>query len=129
MPLLVRLSACALAILRLLSSAHANDIDDVNSFVESGQTSASSDESRTITSSQAARSAAALSQRRDSNRTGQTQDAIGTFTKLTEEYPELPEPYNNLAVLHASGGQFDKARAALKWRFAPTQATQPRTKI
>jgi tetratricopeptide (TPR) repeat protein len=45
---------------------------------------------------------------------GKQEDAIATFTKLTEDYPELPEPYNNLAVLYAGQGQFDKARAALE---------------
>jgi tetratricopeptide (TPR) repeat protein len=40
-------------------------------------------------------------------------DAIAVFTRLTEDYPGLPEPYNNLAVLHAANGQYDKARAAL----------------
>ena len=41
-------------------------------------------------------------------------DAIKVFTALTDDYPELPEPYNNLAVLHASQGQYDKARKALE---------------
>src|SRR6185436_18807689 len=41
-------------------------------------------------------------------------DAIKVFTALTEDYPELPEPYNNLAVLYASQGQYDKARKALE---------------
>ena len=41
-------------------------------------------------------------------------DAIKVFTSLTEDYPELPEPYNNLAVLHASQGQYDKARKSLE---------------
>jgi Flp pilus assembly protein TadD len=45
---------------------------------------------------------------------GRTGDAIATFTGLTQEYPELPEPYNNLAVLYAGQGDFDKARAALE---------------
>jgi Flp pilus assembly protein TadD len=45
---------------------------------------------------------------------GRTTDAIATFTQLTEEYPELPEPYNNLAVLYAGRSEFDKARAALE---------------
>ncbi|MRD47381.1 tetratricopeptide repeat protein [Caenimonas koreensis DSM 17982] len=45
---------------------------------------------------------------------GRVPDAISTFTKLTEEYPELPEPYNNLAVLYAGQGQFEKARATLE---------------
>lgn len=41
-------------------------------------------------------------------------DAIKEFTSLTEDYPELPEPYNNLAVLYASQGQYDKARKSLE---------------
>jgi tetratricopeptide (TPR) repeat protein len=45
---------------------------------------------------------------------GKTSDAIATFTRLTEDYPELPEPYNNLAVLYAGQNQFDKARTALE---------------
>ena len=32
------------------------------------------------------------------------------FTGLTEDYPELPEPYNNLAVLYASQGQYEAAQ-------------------
>lgn len=45
---------------------------------------------------------------------GKTAEAITTFTKLTEEFPDLPEPYNNLAVLYASQNQFDKAKSALE---------------
>ncbi len=56
---------------------------------------------------------------------GQPADAISTFTRLTEDFPELPEPYNNLAVLYASQSQFDKARAALEMaiRTNPSYAT------
>lgn len=43
-----------------------------------------------------------------------TNEAIVAFTALTEDFPELPEPYNNLAVLYASQGAFDKSRAALE---------------
>lgn len=57
--------------------------------------------------------------------TGRTTEAIAVFTRLTEDYPELPEPYNNLAVLHAGQNQFDKARAALEMaiRTNPSYAT------
>lgn len=41
-------------------------------------------------------------------------EAIATFTQLTEEYPNLPEPYNNLAVLYANQNQLDKSREALE---------------
>ena len=43
-----------------------------------------------------------------------TNDAISIFLSLTEDYPELPEPYNNLAVLYAGLGQYDKAKIALE---------------
>jgi tetratricopeptide (TPR) repeat protein len=45
---------------------------------------------------------------------GRSADATAVFTKLTEDFPELPEPYNNLAVLYAQQKQYDKARAALE---------------
>lgn len=41
-------------------------------------------------------------------------EAIAIFTRLTEDYKDLPEPYNNLAVLYAANGQYDKARVALE---------------
>ena len=43
-----------------------------------------------------------------------TQDAIAVFSELTQDYPELPEPYNNLAVLYAGQGDYEKARRALE---------------
>jgi tetratricopeptide (TPR) repeat protein len=56
---------------------------------------------------------------------GNARDAIDIFTKLTQDYPELPEPYNNLAVIYAAQGQYDKARVALEQsiRTHPSYAT------
>jgi tetratricopeptide (TPR) repeat protein len=119
----VRLSACALAIFAL--SAHATDVDDVNALLKAGK------QAQALTKVEQSLSA----KPRDpqlrflkgviQTELGKPQDAIGTFTSLTQEYPELPEPYNNLAVLHASGGQFDKARAALEMaiRTNPSYST------
>jgi len=42
------------------------------------------------------------------------EEAIQAFTQITEKYPNLPEPYNNLAVLYAQQGQYDKARRVLE---------------
>jgi tetratricopeptide (TPR) repeat protein len=47
-------------------------------------------------------------------RMNRTDDAIAAFTELTETYPELPEPYNNLAALYAKQGRYGDARAALE---------------
>ncbi|WP_086961305.1 tetratricopeptide repeat protein [Caballeronia turbans] len=41
-------------------------------------------------------------------------EAITAFTELTQAYPELPEPYNNLAALYAKKGRYEDARAALE---------------
>jgi tetratricopeptide (TPR) repeat protein len=56
---------------------------------------------------------------------GKTNDAIGLFTALTEDYPELPEPYNNLAVLYASQGKYEAAKDSLEKaiRTHPSYAT------
>jgi Flp pilus assembly protein TadD len=56
---------------------------------------------------------------------GQMPQALQSFLTLTEDYPELPEPYNNLAVLYALQNQFDKARQALEMaiRINPAYAT------
>ena len=56
---------------------------------------------------------------------GKNAEAIQIFTRLTEEYPELPEPYNNLAVLYAAQGQYDKARQSLEMAIGthPSYAT------
>lgn len=54
-----------------------------------------------------------------------TSEAIQTFTALTEDFPELPEPYNNLAVLYASQSKYDEAKNALEMaiRTHPSYAT------
>ncbi|MDH4233905.1 MAG: tetratricopeptide repeat protein [Gallionella sp.] len=52
-------------------------------------------------------------------------DAIRIFSALTSDYPDLPEPYNNLAVLYAGQGQYDKAKQSLEMaiRTHPSYAT------
>jgi Flp pilus assembly protein TadD len=49
----------------------------------------------------------ALAQKSDTN------SAIEVFVALTRDYPQLPEPYNNLAVLYASQEDYQRARDAL----------------
>lgn len=52
-------------------------------------------------------------------------DAARIYAELTQEFPELPEPYNNLAVIYADRGDLDRARGLLEsalranGKFAP----------
>ena len=41
-------------------------------------------------------------------------EAIAIFQKLVDDYPDLPEPYNNLAALYAAGGDYGRARVTLE---------------
>lgn len=52
-------------------------------------------------------------------------EAIKVFSDLTDDYPELPEPYNNLAVLYAAQGQYERAKNSLEMaiRTHPSYAT------
>jgi len=56
---------------------------------------------------------------------GDTDGAIETFRALIRDYPELAEPYNNLAVLYAGRGDYAAARDALEMavRVKPDYAT------
>jgi Flp pilus assembly protein TadD len=45
---------------------------------------------------------------------GQTQDAKAIYINLTERFPELIQPWNNLAVLYANEGDVVKAEQALQ---------------
>ena len=56
---------------------------------------------------------------------GKTDEAIANLTEITQDYPELAEPYNNLGVLYAAQNRLDKARAAFESaiRVNPVYAT------
>ena len=43
-----------------------------------------------------------------------TDAAREAFERLNQDFPELPEPYNNLAVLAAAQGQLERARTLLE---------------
>jgi Flp pilus assembly protein TadD len=44
---------------------------------------------------------------------GRADDAEAVFLELTGDYPDLPEPHNNLAVLYAAKGNYALARDSL----------------
>ncbi|MBF0144313.1 MAG: tetratricopeptide repeat protein [Magnetococcales bacterium] len=41
-------------------------------------------------------------------------EAIAVFEAMSRDFPDLPEPYNNLAVLYAEKGDLEKARESLQ---------------
>jgi tetratricopeptide (TPR) repeat protein len=41
-------------------------------------------------------------------------EAMARFQELAQEFPELPDPQNNIALLHARAGRLEAARVALE---------------
>jgi tetratricopeptide (TPR) repeat protein len=56
---------------------------------------------------------------------GQTNEALGVFFALTQDHPEFAEPYNNLAVIYAGRGEYERSRELLESaiRVNPDYAT------
>ncbi len=49
---------------------------------------------------------------------GKTEKALQILNRLMAQYPELPEPYNNAAVLYAQQKEWQKAQETLKIAIA-----------
>ena len=47
-------------------------------------------------------------------RQGQADAALPIYLALTQDYPELPEPFNNLGVLYAARGDYERAKQAFE---------------
>lgn len=123
LPQLLRL--VALTALLGASVAHAEDYSDITQLLKTGKAAEAlvkADQRLAATPRDPQLRFLRGVAQADSGKQG---EAITTFTKLTEEYPELPEPYNNLAVLYANQNQLDKARTALEMaiRTNPSYAT------
>ena len=107
------------------AAAHADDYADVNILVRAGKLAEALAKADQYLASKPRDPQMRFIKGVIQTEAGKPADAIATFTQITQDYPELPEPYNNLAVLYAGQSQFDKARAALEMaiRTNPSYAT------
>ncbi len=108
--------AIAAAVLAVSSgvAAQSADLQEINRLLKAGQTQVALDRVNVYLTSKPKDAVGRFIRGLAQAELGKTNDAIMTFQALTEDYPELPEPYNNLAVLYSSKGQFEKARLALE---------------
>lgn len=94
--------------------AHADNLADIQKLIKAGQYSQALDKTDAYIASKPKDAQGRFMKGLILTEMNRPMDAIAVFTKLTEDYPELPEPYNNLAVLYAQQKQYDKARTALE---------------
>ena len=98
----------------LFSNAYADELKDISQMADQGQGAAALDRINTFITANPKNAQALFMKGVLLAEQGRRDEAIRTFTDVTEKFPNLPEPYNNLAVLYADQGQFDKARKALE---------------
>ncbi len=125
LPPALRWLALAAALALYGPAVQADDYDDVNALVRAGQLSQALVKADLYLAGKPRDPQMRFLKGVIQSESGKPSDAIATFTKITQDYPELPEPYNNLAVLYAAQNQFDKARASLEMaiRTNPSYAT------
>jgi ketosteroid isomerase-like protein len=111
--------ARALVLLTVLFSlfgvaAHADDYSDVAQLTREGKFSEALGRADRFLSNKPRDAQMRLLKGVTQRDSGKTADAIATFVRLTEEFPDLPEPHNNLGVIYADQNQIDKARASFE---------------
>lgn len=123
--IVISLQTVCVAALLAITCAHADEYDDVNALMRSGKLVEALAKADQYLAGKPRSPQMRFIKGVIQTETGKPADAIATFTQMTQDYPELPEPYNNLAALYASQSQFDKARTALEMaiRTNPSYAT------
>ena len=119
---LVSLCAC---VLFGMGSARADDLQDANKFLKAGQHREALASVNKALAAKPRDAQARFLKGLILTEQGNAKEAIEIFNRLTQDFPELPEPYNNLAVIYAGQGQYEKARVALEQsiRTHPSYAT------
>lgn len=98
----------------VLGGARAADLSEVTRLQASGQSAAAIDLARQHVAAQPKDAAMRFQLGVMLAEAGSANEAREIFERLTQDYPELPEPYNNLAALKAAAGDYDGAKAALE---------------
>ncbi|TAK67507.1 MAG: tetratricopeptide repeat protein [Betaproteobacteria bacterium] len=121
---LLRRTAVTLSLV-LAAAVHADELQDITRMMRQGQLPQSLERVDKFLAGKPRDAQARFLRGLILTEMNRPAEAIQVFAKLSEDYPELPEPFNNLAVLYASQGQYEKARTALESsiRTHPSYAT------
>ena len=109
----------------VLGCAHAAELDDVRRLHAAGQTAQALELARRHVQVSPKDAAMRFQLGVMLAETHDDTQAREVFERLVQDYPELPEPYNNLAALKAAAGDYEGARSALNQalRANPALAT------
>jgi tetratricopeptide (TPR) repeat protein len=120
-----RLPALALAALLAAATAHADEMQDARKLLRGGDREAALRLVDQVLAKKPADQDARFLKGVILSEQGKLTEAMEVYQRLTQDYPELPEAHNNLAVLYAARGDLDRARQSLDMaiRTNPEYAT------
>lgn len=113
LPPMLRVLIAALA-LSAAALAHADESSEAQRLLQGGQTEAALARAETALAQRPNDAALRFTRAVALMDLGRDAQALEAFERMTQDYPELPEPYNNLGLLHARAGRLDEARVALE---------------
>ncbi|MDD5403544.1 MAG: tetratricopeptide repeat protein [Sulfuricella sp.] len=112
--LLLLFPALAAALLLVTPPARADEAQEISHMLKQGQMDKAMERANSFLATHPKDAQVRFLKGLILTEQNKTAEAIKVFSSLTDDYPELPEPYNNLAVLYASQGQYEKAKTALE---------------
>lgn len=120
-----RIAALLFALMCTCATAQAAPLDDARALLRKGEHAQALQQLDLLLSANPEDTQARFLKGVILTEQGDRSGAIKVFRNLTQRYPELPEPYNNLAVLYAQSGDYLAARSALEMavRVSPSYAT------
>ncbi len=123
--MICRLAAAAALLFAAQNVLAANAVEEAQTLVNQGQLDAALKRLDTQLKTAPQDAEARFMRGLVLTRLNRSEEAIKAFADITRDYPQLPEPYNNLAVLYAQQGDYEKARDALEAALAthPSYAT------
>ena len=111
-PLWRHVTAAALAL--AAATTHAEEVRDIDKLFRAGDTALAMQRVDKAIADKPRDAAMRFQRAVMLTELQRTNEAIDALNALIEDFPDLPEPYNNLAVLLAAQGRIDSARGLLE---------------
>jgi tetratricopeptide (TPR) repeat protein len=96
------------------AAARADDVADVTRLLRSGQAPQAMVELDRLLAARPKDAALRFLKGVMLSESQRTAEAVSMFKQLNQDHPDLPEPYNNLAVIYSAQGDYAAARTALE---------------
>src|SRR5262245_51460233 len=103
--LAARSAVLVVVLLSCASLARADDLQEINALLKQGQHAKALDKVNQYLAQKPGDPKARFTKGLILAEQNKVAEAVDVFTALSRDYPDLPEPYNNLAVLYAAQGQ------------------------